>query len=143
MTNAIRAKAADVTARTNVAASDRDVAERFSAAVVEFSAGDLAKAARRTKAAAKGWKDASRCPSGASLINMAATIPAVRNWLNSEIDRGARDAQAGSADAVARALRELANVPGPEGDAIRAVMRSLATPEPRPTAELHAIPTRK
>lgn len=64
---------------------DRDAAERFSATVIDFSAADLARAARRTKSAAKGWKDASRAPSLASAINMARQIPGVRAWLMQEI----------------------------------------------------------
>jgi len=78
---------ASVATRTNVAASwdDRDAAEKFSAVVVEFSAADLARAARRTKAAAKGWKDGSRAPSLASARNMAVSIPAVRKWLMYEM----------------------------------------------------------
>jgi len=82
---------ANVAARTNVAASwdDREAAERFSAAVVEFSAADLARAARRTKAAAKGWKDASRAPGLSSTINMARSIPAIRSWLLHEMGEAA------------------------------------------------------
>jgi hypothetical protein len=79
--------AANVAGQTNVAASldDREAAERFSATVLPFSAADLARAARRTKAAAKGWKDASRAPSLASTLNMARNIPAVRKWLLHEL----------------------------------------------------------
>lgn len=85
--SATRRGAANVTARTNVTASwdDREAAERFSAAVIDFSAADLAKAARRTKAAAKGWKEASRAPGLSSTLNMAKNLPAVRKWLLHEM----------------------------------------------------------
>lgn len=89
--NSIRRGDANVAGRTNVAASldDREAAERFSAAVIAFSAADLARAARRTKAAAKGWKDASRAPGLSSTINMARSIPAVRKWLLHELGEAA------------------------------------------------------
>lgn len=79
--------AANVAPQTNVAASldDREAAERFSAAVIPFSAAELARAARRTKAAAKGWKDASRAPSLASTLNLAKQLPAVKAWLLHEL----------------------------------------------------------
>lgn len=124
MNGARRARDANVAARTNVGAtkipvSDRDAAERFSLITVEFSAGDLAKAARRTKAAAKGWKDASRAPGLASVINMARQLPTIRAWLMQEIDAG------GDGLDVVSALQSVANSPGPEGDAIRAILRQV------------------
>lgn len=124
MNGARRARDANVVARTNVEAakipvSDRDAAERFSLITVEFSAGDLARAARRTKAAAKGWKDASRAPGLASVINMARQLPTIRAWLMAEIDAG------GNGIDVVSALKAVANAPGPEGDAIRAILRQV------------------
>ena len=123
---------ANVAARTNVAASkapvgDRDVAERFSALVVPFSAGDLARAAHRTKAAAKGWKDASRAPSLASVINMARQIPAVRQWLYAAIDKSGDGAQFDMESprflaSLIGAVHKLSQMPGPDGDAVRAAL---------------------
>lgn len=107
-----RTKDATFAAQTNVASSkvqpvsDREAAEKFSATIIAFSAGDLAKAAHRTKAAAKGWKDASRAPSAASLINLAREIPAVKKWLLSEIDLGRTsefDGDPRNIDAIVRA----------------------------------------
>jgi hypothetical protein len=123
MSGSIRARDANVAARTivapkNLPVSDRDVAERFSLISVEFSAPELAHAARRTKAAAKGWKDASRAPGLASVINMARQLPTIRAWLMAEIDAG------GNGDPIA-ALQAAANAPGPEGDAIRAILRQV------------------
>lgn len=106
---AIGGGAANVAAKTNVAASldDRAAAERFSAAVIAFSAGELARAARRTKAAAKGWKDASRAPGLASTINMARSIPAVRAWLIHELGEGADHESPEFIARVQRVLQQL------------------------------------
>jgi hypothetical protein len=120
-TKAIAVRGANVAARTNVAAplSDRDAAERFSLITVEFSSGDLARAARRTKAAAKGWKDASRAPGLASIINIARALPSVRQWLIAEIDAGRSDHD------VVGALKALARQSGTEGDVARAMVRAM------------------
>lgn len=129
MGNAIRAAATNVAVRTNVAAlTDRDAAEGFSATVHEFSAGQLAKAARRTKAAAKGWKDASRCPSAASLINMARSLPCVQGWLAVESGFADRAAQANSIDAVIRALYSIASGAGEEAMRARRIIALIDQP---------------
>src|SRR3990167_9910007 len=91
MRTAIRRRDANVAARTNVAAtnslplSEREAAERFNATVLEFSAADLARAARRTKNAAKGWKDQSRCPNYASMVNIARSLPSVQAMILEDI----------------------------------------------------------
>lgn len=116
--------AANVAGRTNVAALTNHVAAQdFSAIVIPFSAADLAKAAKRTKAAAKGWKDGSRCPDTPSMINMARTLPSVRDLVISWIDDGLPAARANSVDAITAALRQLAKSDGAEGQAIRALLR--------------------
>lgn len=138
MVNAIATRGTNVAARTSVAASwsDRDAAEKFSAAVVRFSAGDLAKAARRTKAAAKGWKDESRAPSLASVRNMALSLPSVQQFLADECGYGNRAAQAVSVDAVIRWAREWRSAQGMEGDIARAVLREVAgAPAPEQVQE--------
>lgn len=66
--------------------TERDAAERFSAAIIRFQSGQLAQASCRTKDAAKSWKAGRRCPNGSSLINLARAIPAVRAWLYAEIE---------------------------------------------------------
>lgn len=107
--------------RKIVVLTERDAAERLSASVTPYSAGDLAKAARRTKPAAKGWKDASRCPNYSSMVSLARSIPAVRAMVLEDIDGG--DRTAGSADSIVNALRKLAKAEGPEGDLVRTLLR--------------------
>src|SRR5262245_6615173 len=130
---------ANVAAGANVAASrlplqDRDAAERFSAKVIPFSAADLAKAAHRTKSAAKGWKDASRAPSLASTINMARALPSVSVWLAEEIGL-AMDARSLSADAVIRWAMDNRAADDLPGQLARAIIRELAAaPEKKPPA---------
>lgn len=137
MGNAIRIRDANLAARTNVAASRPPItnvvaAEGFQAVVLEFSAADLARAAHRTKNAAKGWKDGSRAPDIASAINMARALPCVQEWLIYEIGAGARDAQAMSIDAIIRWARENRKACGLDGDVARAVLRAVAGDEPEP-----------
>lgn len=67
--------------------TEREAAKRFSAAVTDFSAKDLANVADKTLDAAKSWKAKRRCPHAASLINLARELPEVRRWLYSEIER--------------------------------------------------------
>lgn len=135
MGNAMRAGAANVAPRTNVAASRPPItnevaAKGFQATVIKFSAADLAQAAHRTKNAAKGWKDGSRAPDIASTINMARSLPCVQAWLIEE--SGARDAQAVSADAVIRWAHEYRNAAGLDGQIAKAVLAAVAGNEPAP-----------
>ena len=70
---------------TGGALTDHDVAERFSARIVGYTPAQLAKAARCTKEGAKHWVDGSRCPSLPKILEMARTMPAVKEWLASEV----------------------------------------------------------
>jgi hypothetical protein len=105
--------------------SDREAAERFSAVILGFTAKQLAHASGRTVEAAKEWIAGSRMPSGASLINMARSLPCVLRWINEEAQAGHRAAMARSDDSVLSALRKLKDAAGPEGDAVRAILREL------------------
>lgn len=95
--------------------TDRDAADRFQPVVLKIDTGRLAQAAHRSKDAAKRWKQGRQCPSGASLINMARSIPAVQQWLAEESGYGNRAAQAQSADEIKRAIYALAAHSGPDG----------------------------
>lgn len=126
---AVRARSARgtiVAPQTNIVpiSTERDAAEQFSALVVDFSAGQLASAARRSKETAKRWKSARAFPNGVSLIHMACSLPTVNMWLKSQIDAGDRAAQSGSADGVWEAVEMVAQNPGPEGDMARAMVRA-------------------
>jgi len=50
-----------------------------------FEEGQLAQATNRSKETARLWKMGQRFPNGASLINLARNVPAVRAWLLCEI----------------------------------------------------------
>lgn len=137
MANAMRIEGATLVSRTNVAASRPPItnevaAKGFQATVIKFSAADLAQAAHRTKSAAKGWKDGSRAPDIASVVNMARALPCVQEWLIYEMGAGTRDAQAMSVDAVIRWARENRKACGMDGDVARAVLRAVAGDEPEP-----------
>lgn len=112
--------------------TDRDAADLFQPVVLKIDTGRLAQAAHRSKDAAKRWKQGRQCPSGASLINMARTIPAVQQWLVEESGYSNRDAQAMSADAVIRWAREYRKASGMDGDVARAVLAAVAGIEVEP-----------
>lgn len=65
--------------------TDHDVAERFQKVVLGFTPAQLAKAARCTKEGAKHWVYGTRCPSLPKALEMARTMPAVKEWLASEM----------------------------------------------------------
>lgn len=131
--NAMRALAANVMPQTNVAASrlpltDKEAASRFSERAEPYSAAELARAAARTKSAAKGWKASSdnlRAPSLASVINMARSIPCVRDWLLEEIEGP------GSIEGIVRALYAIAIGNGQEAEIAQNVIAKLRQPAPQ------------
>lgn len=133
MGNAIALKATNVEPQTNVAASklpltDKEAAARFSATVDQYSSGELARAAVRTKSAAKGWKPSSdnlRAPSLASIINMARALPCVRDWLLEEIEGPE------SVESIVRALYAIAFGNGPEAELALNIISKLRQPAPQ------------
>lgn len=103
---------------------ERDEAQAFSAIIIPFSAGELARAAKRTKEAAKGWKEGRSLPSAWSMLNMAREIPAVRNYMLAKLGAGSHvqfNSPQGM-NALVEAVQVLANMPGKEGEAIRAAL---------------------
>jgi len=81
--------------------------------VTDFSAGQLASASDRSKETAKNWKAGRAFPNGASLINLARSIPIVRAWLLHEIGECAEFDGPQVADAIVKLLAQ------PEGEALR------------------------
>jgi hypothetical protein len=106
--------------------TDRDAATSFSAVIIGFKAKQLAAASGRTVEAAKEWIAGTRMPSGASLINMARSLPCVLAWINEQAMAGHKAAMARSDDSVVGALRKLSDREGPEGDAVRAILAELS-----------------
>lgn len=108
-----------------VPATERDAAQEFAAVILNFSRGELANAAKRTKDAAKAWKEGRALPSGWSLLNMAKEIPAVRNWmLGTGADTEFESPQV--LNAIVGAVQTLANMPGRDGDAARLMLQKMA-----------------
>lgn len=129
MRTATRARAKQVLRAKNfLPKTERQLAEEFSGVVVDFSAGTLAQAARKTKDAAKKWKSASVFPNGASLIAMAQDIKPIRDWLFSEIERGRIDEADGSrlTGALVGMMQRLVDQPGQDGDLVRGLLRQIA-----------------
>lgn len=108
---------------------EREAREKFSALVVPFSRGDLAQASERTKEAAKHWKSGSRAPNASSLITLARRIPAIREWLYSEIeawDAGAEQQNSGAVlNAMMVGLQMAAQMPGEQGAQARTLLAQL------------------
>jgi len=61
--------------------SEIEMAQEVAAVILPFSRGDVARAAKRSKDAAKTWKAGQHAPSLLATLSMAQDIPAVRNWL--------------------------------------------------------------
>lgn len=111
---------------TNVVAlgDERDEAQAFACVVVDFDAAVLARAAKRTKEAARGWKEGRSLPSTWSMLNMARTMKPVRDYMLAKLGAGPAiqfNSPQGM-DALVQAVHLLANTPGPEGEAIRALL---------------------
>jgi hypothetical protein len=124
---AITVQGTNLAPKTNLVpiGDERDEAQAFSAVIIPFSAGELAKAAKRTKEAAKGWKEGRSLPSAWSMLNMAREIPAVRSYMLAKLGAAGPHMQFNSPqamDALAQAVHAIATMPGPDGDRLRAVM---------------------
>jgi len=100
---------------------EREAAEQFSAVVVDFSAGQLAQLARRTKGTAKNWKAGRVFPNGASLLNLAMTVPVVNAWVQAKIGRPEFDCPRTAHETI-NALHFAASLPGPAGEEARAIL---------------------
>lgn len=61
--------------------NEHDAAEEFSAVILPFSRGELARAGKRGKYAAKRWKDGQVLPSAWTMMHLAREIPTIRNWI--------------------------------------------------------------
>lgn len=122
----------NVAPQTNLAplGDERDEAQEFSAKIIDFSAAELARAAKRTKEAAKGWKEGRSLPSTWSMLNMARTIKPARDYMLAKLGAGPHmnfNSPQGI-DALVKAVSVLSSMPGPEGDAIRAILTGQTRP---------------
>lgn len=111
---------------TVVPSNDHEAALEFSAVIIPFSTGELAQAGKRTKDAAKKWKEGRSMPSALSLLNMAREIPAVRAWTIAKLGANQPPEFMNSPavlTAMMAALHQVSKQDGPDGDAVRALMR--------------------
>lgn len=90
--------------------------------ILPFTVGQLAQASGRTKEAAKKWKEGRSLPSAWSMLNMAQTIPAVRDWVISRVGNDSHPHSPQTISAVVEAVMMVANAPGPDGDAVRSIL---------------------
>lgn len=125
---AIKPKGTHVVPKTYVVPeNEHDAAKAFSCVLIPFSRGELARAGKRGKDAAKRWKDGDVLPSLWTALNMAQDIPAVRNWMLGMLGiTDARDAvPTDAANALLGGLQFVAAIPGPDGAQARALLAKM------------------
>lgn len=128
MRNARRPAGTHVVPRTYVVPdNEHDAAKAFSCVLLPFSRGELARAGKRGKDAAKRWKDGEVLPSTWTILNMAQEIPAVRNWMLGMLGvTDSRDAVPPDAvNALYGGLQFVAAIPGPDGAQARALLAKM------------------
>lgn len=60
--------------------SEQDAAAEFSAVILAFSTGEIAKATGRSKETVKCWKAGRAFPNGVSLMALTSEFPRIRAW---------------------------------------------------------------
>lgn len=104
--------------------SEPEAAEEFSAVILDFSAGELARASGRSKDTAKCWKVGRAFPNGVSLIALIREFKPIRTWVESKV--GALDSPRGMSEGFA-ILEKIMVSNTPEGRAMRARALELAS----------------
>lgn len=102
--------------------SEAEAAQEFSAVILDFSAGELARAAQRSKETAKCWKAGRSFPNGVSLMALVTEFPRIHAWFNSKT--GGLDSPQGMSAAFALIESTLASNT-PEARAMRARIEQL------------------
>lgn len=105
-----------------VPVTERDAAQEFSAVIIQFSSGELAQAAKRSKEAAKAWKEGRSLPTAWSMLNMAREIPAVRNWMLAKLGADPQFNSPEMLSVLVGAVQTVAAMPGMDGDRLRALI---------------------
>lgn len=110
--------------------NENEAAKAFSCVLIPFTRGELARAGKRGKDAAKRWKDGEVLPSLWTALNMAQEIPAVRNWMLGMLGvTDSRDAvPPDAANALYGGLLFVAQIPGPDGAQARALLAKMGRP---------------
>lgn len=124
-----------------VPVNDDEAKKEFAAVILNISRGQLAKAAKRGKDAAKRWQEGTRLPSMLTILNMAqpgdAGIPVVRNYVLTKL--GINPAMLSAAEQISfqtpqmmeaaiAAVYQVMHQPGPDGDAVRAALLKAGNP---------------
>lgn len=107
--------------------NEHEAAKAFSCVLLPFSRGELARAGKRGKDAAKRWKDGEVLPSLWTALNMAQDIPAVRNWMLGMlgVTDGRDPIPPDVANALLGGLQFMAQIPGPDGAQARAMLAKM------------------
>jgi hypothetical protein len=103
-------------------ATEQDLAQEFSAQIIDFDTGVLAKASGRSKETVKCWKAGRAFPNGASLLALIAEFPRIRAWADR---RTGGIANPQSFAETMELLERLMASDSAEGRAIRARMAEL------------------
>lgn len=111
-----------------VPADEHEAAMEFSAVILPFSRGELARAGHRGKDAAKRWKAGQVLPSAWAMMHLARNIPEVRAWMAAKMGISAPPeflSPQAMTTAMA-AMYQVAHQTGPDGDAVRAFLSKIA-----------------
>lgn len=100
---------------------DLNLAERFSAVIIELPVKQVAKIAEVSTETVKGWRKARQVPQAEHLFRLARKIPSVRAFLYAEIDPSLNSPRA--MQALFTGLQHVAGQPGPDGEAARSLLR--------------------
>lgn len=100
-------------------ADDRTLAEEFKGVVLQFSVGQLARAAQCSKDTAKAWKAGRAVPSAGKLFRMAQTLGPVHDWVAGHIDPSKK------LNAQIAQLQQQALMGGEEGAVARAKLAAI------------------
>jgi len=100
-------------------ADDSTLAEQFKGVVLQFSVGQLARAAQCSKDTAKAWKAGRAIPSAAKLFRLARSLGPVQEWVAGQIDPSK------TLNAQLAILQQEARLPGEEGAIARARLNDM------------------
>lgn len=102
--------------------TEQEAAAEFSAVILDFSAGELARASRRSKETAKCWKAGRAFPNGVSLLALVNEFPKIRAWVNAKT--GGFDSPRGLSAAFAL-VEQIMATDTPDARAMRARLQQL------------------
>lgn len=100
----------------------------FSAQIIPFANGKVARAADCSKETVKSWKRRDAFATGTKLLTLGLNNPTIANWIMAKIGRGNYVPQIASPEvmqALMGAMYQVAHQPGPDGDAVRAMLASM------------------